>query len=112
MRNELALLHEEWKSHQQPLLKSGIGIASGPVISGRIGSRLHRMDFTVIGDVVNTAARIESRRSQAHSDSILLDAETAAAADGLGPITPLGQLELKGKSRPVELFELRPGDRA
>ncbi|HNV71156.1 MAG TPA: adenylate/guanylate cyclase domain-containing protein, partial [Candidatus Ozemobacteraceae bacterium] len=107
MRRALSEFNREQKRSGDPEIRSGIGIACGAVISGRIGSRRHRLEFTVIGDVVNTAARIESQRHRVSHSSILLDTVTADLVRHLHPIIELGCIELKGKSRPVDLYELK-----
>ncbi|CAN1212670.1 Guanylate cyclase domain-containing protein [Tumidithrix helvetica PCC 7403] len=80
----------------------GIGINSGEVIAGCLGSD-RRMDYTVLGDVVNTAARLES---QAQPNQILIGAETYAAVKDKVECRGIGALKLKGKSESLEVFEV------
>ena len=89
-------------------LRVGIGVNSGPVMAGTIGGG-GRLDFTVIGDTVNTAARVEAATRDTGDDVLV----TAATRDGLAH--PAGGWEerppipLKGKRDPVRLYA--PGDR-
>jgi class 3 adenylate cyclase len=84
----------------------GIGVNSGDVVAGTVGGG-GRVEFTVIGDVVNTAARVEEATRQT-GDVILI---TAATRDLLredhGGLEPRPSIPLKGKREPVELFALR-----
>ncbi len=87
-------------------LSVGVGISKGAVIMGNIGSEI-RKDYTIIGSNVNLAARL---CSQAAPGEVLLssNAKTAAVEDDrishVLDITPHGQLELKGFSKPVHVF--------
>jgi adenylate cyclase len=80
----------------------GIGINSGEVIAGCLGSD-RRMDYTILGDVVNTAARLES---QAQPDQILIGSETYAAVQDQVECRGIGSLKLKGKVESLEVFEV------
>ena len=71
----LAGLNEDWARRGIATLDNGIGLASGQVMVGQIGSP-RRMEFTVIGDTVNLAARLES--ATRHGDAaVVCDAQTA-----------------------------------
>jgi adenylate cyclase len=84
----------------------GIGVNSGVVMAGTVGGG-GRVEFTVIGDVVNTAARVEQATRQT-GDVILLTAATCALLrTDHGGLDPRPPIPLKGKSDPVELFALR-----
>ena len=82
----------------------GVGIFMGDVIYGPIGSK-SRMDFTVIGDVVNTAARL---CSVAHSGQVLVGVDVARALAKVPDlrVTPLPPLAVKGKREPLEVAEV------
>lgn len=83
-------------------MRMGIGINSGEVIAGCIGSD-RRMDYTVLGDVINIAARLES---QAQPNQILLGPTTHAAVQSTIDCQGVGAIQLKGKAEPVEVFEV------
>lgn len=80
----------------------GIGINSGEVVAGCLGSD-RRMDYTVLGDVVNTAARIES---QAQANQILIGVSTYHAIKENIKCETIGSLTLKGKAEPLEVFQV------
>ena len=74
MRAGLIELNERWKKEGQPILAFGLGIHQGEAIVGDIGSvSMPRMEFTVIGDSVNTAARLESATKQYGVDALVSD---------------------------------------
>lgn len=88
----------------------GVGVASGPVILGNIGS-MNRMEFTLIGDTVNVASRL---CSIAEPGQILVTAEVAKAAEGMFRMEALGAVKLKGKTDPITPYvvlgeKLQPG---
>ncbi len=84
------------------VLGLGIGIASGYATMGRIGFE-GRFDYAAVGSVVNLAARL---CAEAAPGSIVLSQRTASAVEGEAELRPLGQLSLKGFSRPMVAFEV------
>jgi len=104
MRRELGKMNEEGAFPDQYQVQIGIGINSGEVVAGNIGSK-HRMDYTLIGDNVNLAARLESN---AKSGQILVSAATVKRLGGLVPTAYLDTIIVKGKSEPVEVYQV-PG---
>ena len=80
-----------------------IGINSGPVVVGDIGSD-RRVDYTVLGNTVNVAARLES--SVASPGEVVIGAETYRQLDGQVPCTSLGDIRLKGLRREIEAFRV------
>jgi adenylate cyclase len=86
----------------------GVGIFVGEVIHGPIGSK-NRMDFTVIGDVVNTAARL---CSAAQKGQVLVGIEVARVCEKASDlrITALAPLVLKGKKEPSEVAQVERMD--
>lgn len=99
----LAAFNEELAARGQPKMEIGIGIHAGAVIAGPVGSP-DRQDYTVIGDVVNTAQRVESMaRDGAH---VLVTAEVAERC-GEGVVFAMREpVALKGKREPVVLYAL------
>jgi adenylate cyclase len=89
---------------QDHLLPVGLGINSGSVVAGSVGGA-GRLNFSVIGDTVNTAARVEAATRQT-GDAVLI-AEATKERLTRHEVVSRGTLPLKGKSEPVELFALR-----
>jgi adenylate cyclase len=89
-------------------LTIGIGLNSGTVIAGYVGGAA-RLDFSVIGDAVNVAARVEAATRKT-GDPVLVSEHTRAllSDDVAASLEPRPTLPLKGKSEPVALFALPP----
>jgi adenylate cyclase len=85
-------------------LDMGIGLNTDMVVSGNIGSA-KRMDFTIIGDGVNLAARLESACKQYHA-RILVSDNTVRKLKGTYRMRPVDLLVVKGKTQPVEVYEV------
>jgi predicted ATPase/class 3 adenylate cyclase len=86
-------------------LRCSIGVTTGIAFCGSVGAP-HRREYTVMGDVVNLAARL----MQAAGDGILCDRATALAGTGRLVFTPLDPIALKGKKEPVAVFRPQAGD--
>jgi adenylate cyclase len=84
-------------------LRVGLGVNSGPVMAGSIGGG-GRLDFTVIGDTVNTAARVESATRETGDDLLITEATLRQLAEGDGAWVERPGLSLKGKSLEVGLY--------
>ncbi len=98
----------EWNkgriSKGQPAIDMGIGLNTDIVVSGNIGSP-KRMDYTVIGDGVNLAARLESACKQ-YSARIIISANTVKKLKGTYRIRNIDDVVVKGKTEPVGIYEV------
>ena len=102
----LAQLNREWTAAGRPALDIGIGINTGDMVAGNLGSE-DIMSYTVIGDQVNLGARLESLTKEFHTRVIISDA-TRAALKGRYDIGALGEVVVKGKTVPVKIFSVVP----
>lgn len=106
MEEALATLNLELAAEGRPPLAIGIGINTARVIAGNIGSH-RRLNYSVIGDGVNVAARLEGKtRTPEYRANIITSATTLAAVGDRTRFTvrPLGLVHVKGRVEPVEIF--------
>lgn len=108
MQARLAELNVEWKQQGRPELASGIGINSGEMVAGNLGSAKIQ-SYTVIGDNVNLGARIESLCKD-YSAEILISEFTAARLSPGYDAQELGEVTVKGKAKPVSIFRIPLAD--
>jgi len=114
MRVALVSLNARRAARGEAELETGIGIASGDMVAGQIGSP-ERMLYTVIGDAVNVAARLEALTKDYPGKPILVTRRVADALAGspeLGALEALGPIKLKGRAEPVEVFAVGAGSAA
>ncbi|HUR37829.1 MAG TPA: adenylate/guanylate cyclase domain-containing protein [Terriglobales bacterium] len=95
-------MNRDAASRKWPELQVGIGINTGIVTAGNIGSP-KRLDYTVIGDTVNTASRLVSN---AAGEQIIISVATAAEIGSGFNMTSLPPLKLKGKAEPMAAFDV------
>jgi class 3 adenylate cyclase len=105
MRQELEKLNEELESQGQKPLSIGIGIHTGECVIGNIGTE-QRLDYTAIGDTVNTTSRIEGLTKEYGVD-ILISAETFAEVQGKVEAAHLPQVAIRGRTASLDLFVLK-----
>lgn len=86
-----------------------IGISTGGVIGGSVGAG-QRMSFTLLGDTVNLAARLEELNKQ-HGTRILVSESTRSRCNGEFTFNPLGNVAVRGRSEPVAIFSIDHMDR-
>ena len=102
MMQELERLNTKWEREGRPRLEIGIGLNFGEAFAGNIGSE-RRLEFTVIGDTVNTASRL---CSAAEPGEILLTEEMRRALSAAPALEERPSLELKGKREPVAVYRV------
>jgi adenylate cyclase len=101
---QLIKMRDLWRKQNRPQLKCRIGINSGPMVVGNMGSE-NRFDYTVMGDAVNLGARLESANKEYNSQIIIGD-ETYQMAKDLIIARPLDLLRVLGRGEPVSVYEL------
>jgi adenylate cyclase len=105
MIGTLQQMNAEWVAAGKPQLDIGIGINTGDMIAGNVGSEAI-MSYTVIGDAVNLGARLESLNKD-YGTRIIISGATRERLKGRYDIHPLGEVIVKGKSKPVAIYEVR-----
>jgi adenylate cyclase len=102
MRRALREYNRDRAARGQPPIETGIGITMGEAISGNIGSE-QRMDYTVIGDTVNVASRLEGL-TKSHEHKILINEAVYLEVKDKIPCVDLGFAQVKGKEGSVHIF--------
>ncbi|MBL8923955.1 MAG: adenylate/guanylate cyclase domain-containing protein [Myxococcaceae bacterium] len=104
MRAGLAALNTSWAAKGQATLDNGVGLHAGDVVVGPIGSEA-RKDFTVIGDTVNTASRLESQCKELGVHVVVSDeVYQRLLGEQRARFRALGEVAVKGRSRPVVVW--------
>jgi len=98
----LARLNERLRETGRPELRARIGIHTGPVVVGTVGTDL-KMDYTAIGGTTNLASRLEALASPG---STLVSTETHALTRGFFDMRPVGPFAIKGKAEQVRAYEV------
>ncbi len=100
-------MNENWQHLGLPVIQMRIGIFTGPVIAGSLGGK-DRLEYGVIGDSVNIAARLESceKHRQPTNCRILIGYETLVHLQGQCEVEPWGLLALKGKQQMVDVYRV------
>ncbi|MBI4575612.1 MAG: HEAT repeat domain-containing protein [Planctomycetes bacterium] len=105
MRAALREFNEQRRVRGLPGLENGIGINTGPVVAGSIGTE-RRRDYTVIGDTVNTSARLEKESKQGRHTRVVVSGATLAAVRPFVQVEAMAVEAIRGKQQRVEVYEL------
>ena len=103
MKARVDAINDDNRSRGLPQLKTGIGLHTGEVVAGNLGSA-NRLNYTVIGDAVNLASRLEALTKQYGAD-ILVSQDTREQGPGY-VYRELDMVRVKGKDKPVRIYEL------
>jgi adenylate cyclase len=106
----LHTLHDRWRERGIPRLDMGIGLNSGSMSVGNMGSDT-RFDYTVMGDAVNLGSRLEGTNKEYHTNIVISQSTLDEVKDEGFVVRVLDLVAVKGKAHPVAVYELigRPG---
>jgi adenylate cyclase len=104
MLKELKNLQKKWADEGRPVLNIGIGVNSGDMVVGNMGSQM-RFDYTVMGDSVNLGSRLEGINKE-YGTNIVISEYTYAAVKDVLACRELDSVRVKGKKLPVKIYEL------
>ena len=109
MRERINELQQQWMSEQKPILRMRVGIATGTLVAGSLGST-ERQEYTVIGDTVNIASRLESfdKTLDAFNNCRIFISESTHQnlPEGLYPTMEIGSVNLKGKEDITTIYQV------
>ena len=104
MMRELRRLQNKWEAEGRPVFDIGIGINSGEMVVGNMGSAM-RFDYTVMGDMVNLGSRLEGANKE-YGTNIIISEFTYNHVKDTICCREIDSVRVKGKTRPVRIFEL------
>ena len=104
-REILSRIEEEATAARVLPTRVGIGVHSGEAVTGSIGSSLRR-EYTVIGDVVNVASRIEQLNKQFGSQLLISETVWQTVRDKIEDATPMGAVQVKGREAPIQVYQV------
>ncbi|MDW8095143.1 MAG: adenylate/guanylate cyclase domain-containing protein, partial [Caldimicrobium sp.] len=114
MVQRLRELNNKWRQEGRPELYLGAGIHTGQALVGNIGAEGKKMDYTVIGDTVNLASRLEGLNKQYNSEIIISEATFERVKPLLErelkdvvEVIPLGETFVKGKEKPIRIYQIK-----
>ncbi len=105
MIKRLEQLQRKWQAEGKHPIDIGIGINTGEMVVGNMGAEGKKMDYTVIGDNVNLAARLEGLTRQ-YNNHIIISENTYQKVKDIVKVNELGSATVKGKETPVVIYDL------
>lgn len=104
MLKKVKALQEKWLLEGKPKIEIGIGISTGEVFIGNIGSET-RLEYTVIGDTVNTASRIENY-NKVYRTNFLISEETYLRVQKYVDVIKIREVSIRGKAKKINIYEV------
>ena len=105
LRAAIAGVNAARAARGQAAVRIGVGVHSGAIVTGCLGGAA-RLEFTIIGDTVNTAARLEALTKERGVDILISDETARRAGAAVAPLTPLGEVTLRGRTTPLAIYTL------
>ncbi len=104
MLKKVRALQDKWILEGKPRIEIGIGISTGEVFIGNIGTET-RLEYTVIGDTVNTASRIENY-NKVYRTNFLISEETYLKVQKYVDVIKIREVSIRGKSKKINIYEV------
>ena len=104
MLEKVKSLHEKWEKEGKPKIEIGVGINTGEVFVGNIGS-VNRMEYTVIGDTVNLASRLESY-NKTYKTKMLISSSVFKEVRAFSDIIKIPDVQIRGKANKMDIYEV------
>ena len=104
MLEKVKELQKKWAKENKPKIEIGIGINTGEVFVGNIGS-VNRMEYTVIGDTVNLASRLESY-NKIYKTKLLISPTTYEEVKSFADVIKISDVQIRGKSHKMDIYEV------
>ena len=104
MLEKVKELQKKWVKENKPKIEIGIGINTGEVFVGNIGS-VNRMEYTVIGDTVNLASRLESY-NKIYKTKLLISPTTYEEVKSFTDVIKISDVQIRGKAHKMDIYEV------
>lgn len=104
MLQKVKELQKKWAREGKPKIEIGIGVNTGEVFVGNIGS-VNRMEYTVIGDTVNLASRLESY-NKIYKTKLLISPTTYEEVKGFTDVIKISDVQIRGKANKMDIYEV------
>lgn len=104
MLKKVKELQQKWLAEGKPRIEIGVGINTGDAFVGNIGSE-SRLEYTVIGDMVNLASRIESY-NKVYKTSFLISSTTYEKVRNIADVIRISEVSIRGKSKKLDIYEV------